>query len=170
MISRPQETTKAYGANRTVIAAIFLTELSELETFWCLEVLARRHCPTYFSPTLHGAHTGAALVAACLKHLDSSYFATFADRCAFPLTASFLACARPLAEVPKLWDLLFAMGPHFLIFIVVAIFRSHQRLGSAFVSTHLPDVSAAAVIPLALDIPAQLSDTLLDQIRHHLHD
>ena len=182
--------TKGTGANRCVVAALFLSILScEVSSFWALESLARRHAPTYFDYDLRGASAGAALVAACLREVDPAYHAyllqnyspdcprcTFEDSCAFPLMASFLACAKPLRQVAKLWDLLFAFGPHFLVILVTALFI-HQKHNvihdnrtplALLQPLALPDLDANKIANIATTtILPRVPRKLFDLVRHH---
>ncbi|KAJ8598386.1 hypothetical protein CTAYLR_002991 [Chrysophaeum taylorii] len=178
------ETTEISGANRCPVCATFLFVMSELETFYSLLAL-RRRCPTYFATDLHGVCAGAQLVASCLAVVDKQLFdrliinpngdsKLFEDLCAFPLLASFFSCAPPLKEVLALWDVLFAVGPHFAVFACLALCVSQRdRLLAArnpltlLQQRNLPPLDARALAHKALDLVPAIPDPLYALVLQH---
>jgi len=181
---RPQRRAqRPSGANRSAVAATLLYALpSELEAFWCLEALVSSRAPSYFTPTLRGAAVGAALADAILERVDAELHARLTERSAravedlvaFPLLASFFACAPPLAEVVVLWDAAFAAGAHFFVLCCVAlcVARRGELLEDADPVTRLqprrlPPLDARQLIAAAVAIPPRLPEALMELLLRH---
>ena len=75
---------------------------------------------------MDGVHKGLALVDKVLAIVDSrlSFYLLSknmsAEIYAFPSVLTLCACTPPLPEVLRLWDFLFAYGPHLNILCIVA--------------------------------------------------
>jgi hypothetical protein len=75
---------------------------------------------------MDGVHKGLALVDRVLAIVDpklSLYLigkGMHAELYAFPSVLTLCACTPPLPEVLRLWDFLFAYGPHLNILCIVA--------------------------------------------------
>lgn len=110
-----------------VLAAPFLyAARSEAEAFVAFHSLLTRECPGYIRGAMDGVHRGLALVDKVLAIVDpklSMYLTTkglSAEIYAFPSVLTLCACTPPLPEVLRLWDFLFAYGPHLNIVCIVA--------------------------------------------------
>ncbi|KAL2888842.1 hypothetical protein HOO65_030343 [Ceratocystis lukuohia] len=121
----PEPGTYVQGMN--VLAAPFLyAARSEAEAFTAFYALLTRECPGYIRGAMEGVHRGLALVDKVLAIVDkqlSSYLLSRSLRAeiyAFPSVLTLSACTPPLPEVLKLWDFLFAYGPHLNILCIVA--------------------------------------------------
>jgi cell cycle arrest protein BUB2 len=121
----PEPGTYVQGMN--VLAAPFLyAARSEAEAFVAFYSLLTRECPGYIRGAMDGVHKGLALVDKVLAILDpklSLYLTSkgmSAEIYAFPSVLTLCACTPPLPEVLRLWDFLFAYGPHLNILCIVA--------------------------------------------------
>ena len=116
-----------YVQGMNVLAAPFLyAARSEAEAFVAFYSLLTRECPGYIRGAMDGVHKGLALVDKVLAILDpklSLYLTSkgmTAEIYAFPSVLTLCACTPPLPEVLRLWDFLFAYGPHLNILCIVA--------------------------------------------------
>lgn len=116
-----------YVQGMNVLCGPFLyAARSEVEAFTGFERLITHECPGYVRGSMEGVHKGVALVDRVLqavderlyKHLMNSHME--AKIYAFASVLTMCACTSPLPEVLKLWDFLFAYGPHLNILCIVA--------------------------------------------------
>lgn len=121
----PESGTYVQGMN--VLAAPFLyAARSEAEAFVAFHSLLTRECPGYIRGAMDGVHRGLTLVDKVLAIVDpklSMYLTAkglSAEIYAFPSVLTLCACTPPLPEVLRLWDFLFAYGPHLNIVCIVA--------------------------------------------------
>ncbi|SPQ17847.1 6ee84bd0-71a3-42e1-9884-947ebe3cfb85 [Thermothielavioides terrestris] len=117
----------AYVQGMNVLAAPFLyAARSETEAFAAFHQLLTNECPGYIRGAMDGVHKGLALVDKVLAIVDpklSLYLLSknlSAEIYAFPSVLTLCACTPPLPEVLRLWDFLFAYGPHLNILCIVA--------------------------------------------------
>ncbi len=129
-----------YVQGMNVLAAPFLyAARSEAEAFVAFHRLLTRECPGYIRGAMDGVHRGLALVDKVLAIVDpklSLYLTSkglSAEIYAFPSVLTLCACTPPLPEVLRLWDFLFAYGPHLNIPCIVAqlIMMRNELLGSS---------------------------------------
>ena len=116
-----------YVQGMNVLAAPFLyAARSEAEAFIGFYQLLTRELPGYIRGAMDGVHKGLALVDKVLAIVDpklSLYLLSknlSAKIYAFPSVLTLCACTPPLPEVLRLWDFLFAYGPHLNILCIVA--------------------------------------------------
>ena len=116
-----------YVQGMNVLAAPFLyAARSEAEAFIAFHQLLTRELPGYIRGAMDGVHKGLALVDKVLAIVDQklSHYLTAkgmsAEIYAFPSVLTLCACTPPLPEVLRLWDFLFAYGPHLNILCIVA--------------------------------------------------
>ncbi|ROT40086.1 cell division control protein [Sodiomyces alkalinus F11] len=116
-----------YVQGMNVLAAPFLyAARSETEAFVAFHTLLTRECPAYIRGAMDGVHRGVALVDRVLATVDSRLSGYLlskglsAELYAFPSVLTLCACTPPLPEVLRLWDFLFAYGPHLNILCIVA--------------------------------------------------
>ena len=116
-----------YVQGMNVLAAPFLyAARSEAEAFMAFHSLLTQGCPGYIRGAMDGVHRGLALVDKVLAIVDPklSLYLTAkglsAEIYAFPSVLTLCACTPPLPEVLRLWDFLFAYGPHLNIVCIVA--------------------------------------------------
>ncbi|CAP59972.1 uncharacterized protein PODANS_1_2950 [Podospora anserina S mat+] len=116
-----------YVQGMNVLAAPFLyAARSEAEAFIAFHQLLTKELPGYIRGAMDGVHKGLALVDKVLSIVDpklSLYLLSknlTAEIYAFPSVLTLCACTPPLPEVLRLWDFLFAYGPHLNILCIVA--------------------------------------------------
>ncbi|KAK3335372.1 rab-GTPase-TBC domain-containing protein [Cercophora scortea] len=116
-----------YVQGMNVLAAPFLyAARSEAEAFVAFHQLLTKECPGYIRGAMDGVHKGLALVDKVLSIVDPKLNAYLesknmkAEIYAFPSVLTLCACTPPLPEVLRLWDFLFAYGPHLNILCIVA--------------------------------------------------
>lgn len=116
-----------YVQGMNVLAAPFLyVARSEAEAFVAFYSFLTKECPGYIRGAMDGVHRGIALVDKVLAIVDpklSMYLTAkglSAKIYAFASVLTLCACTPPLPEVLRLWDFLFAYGPHLNIVCIVA--------------------------------------------------
>ncbi|KAM7223216.1 mitotic check point protein BUB2 [Rhypophila decipiens] len=116
-----------YVQGMNVLAAPFLyAARSEAEAFVAFHQLLTRELPGYIRGAMDGVHKGLALVDKVLAIVDPKLSLHLlskgltAEIYAFPSVLTLCACTPPLPEVLRLWDFLFAYGPHLNILCIVA--------------------------------------------------
>lgn len=122
-----------YVQGMNVLAAPFLyAARSEAEAFVGFYQLLTKECPGYIRGAMDGVHRGLALVDKVLGIVDpklSMYLTSkglSAELYAFPSVLTLSACTPPLPEVLRLWDFLFAYGPHLNIVCIAAQLVTHR--------------------------------------------
>jgi cell cycle arrest protein BUB2 len=116
-----------YVQGMNVLAAPFLyAARSEVEAFVAFHRLLTQEVPGYIRGAMTGVHLGLALVDKVLAIVDPKLSfhlmakGLSAEIYAFPSVLTLCACTPPLPEVLRLWDFLFAYGPHLNILCIVA--------------------------------------------------
>jgi cell cycle arrest protein BUB2 len=116
-----------YKQGMNVLAGVFLyAARSEAQAFVAFEKLVTRECPGYVRGTMEGVHKGLELVDEVLEICDPKLAAHLLSKgltakiYGFASVLTMCACTAPLPEVLKLWDFLFAYGPHLNIVCIVA--------------------------------------------------
>ncbi|KAH6898799.1 rab-GTPase-TBC domain-containing protein [Thelonectria olida] len=173
----PEPGTYVQGMN--VLAAPFLyAARSEAEAFVAFHSLLTRECPGYIRGAMDGVHRGLALVDKVLAIVDpklSMYLTAkglSAEIYAFPSVLTLCACTPPLPEVLRLWDFLFAYGPHLNIVCIVAqltIMRA-QILESPSpnkVLRSFPQLNADLVKTVTIGIIKKIPDDVYAEIVSH---
>ncbi|KAH7163273.1 rab-GTPase-TBC domain-containing protein [Dactylonectria estremocensis] len=175
--SGPESGTYVQGMN--VLAAPFLyAARSEAEAFVAFHSLLTRECPGYIRGAMDGVHRGLALVDKVLAIVDpklSMYLTAkglSAEIYAFPSVLTLCACTPPLPEVLRLWDFLFAYGPHLNIVCIVAqltIMRSQilQSPSPNKVLRSFPQLNADLVKSVTIGIIKKIPDDVYSEIVSH---
>lgn len=116
-----------YVQGMNVMAAPFLyAARSEVEAFTAFDRYITHECPGYVRGSMEGVHKGLALVDQILDIVDSKLAAHLSSKgmkaeiYAFPSVLTLCACTPPLPEVLRLWDFLFAYGPHLNLLCIVS--------------------------------------------------
>lgn len=116
-----------YVQGMNVLCGPFLyAARSEIEAFTGFERLITHELPGYVRGSMEGVHKGVALVDRVLQVVDEKLYGHLmnthmeAKIYAFASVLTMCACTSPLPEVLKLWDFLFAYGPHLNILCIVA--------------------------------------------------
>ena len=118
-----------YVQGMNILVAPFLFVMPELDSFTSFSCLIMKHCPRYILKNLDGAHHGCALVDRCLQILDPVLHNHITSKItteifAFPIIMTLLASLKPLTEVLRVWDAIFAFGVHFN----VVLYTTHLML------------------------------------------
>ncbi|PTB71192.1 TBC-domain-containing protein [Trichoderma longibrachiatum ATCC 18648] len=168
-----------YVQGMNVLAAPFLyAARSEAEAFVAFHSLLTRECPGYIRGAMDGVHRGLALVDKVLAIVDpklSMYLTAkglSAEIYAFPSVLTLCACTPPLPEVLRLWDFLFAYGPHLNIVCIVAqltIMRSQilQSQSPNKLLRSFPQINADLVKSITISIIKKIPDDLYEEIATH---
>ncbi|PNY24042.1 Cell division control protein 16 [Tolypocladium capitatum] len=168
-----------YVQGMNVLAAPFLyAARSEAEAFVAFYSLLTRECPAYIRGAMDGVHRGLALVDKVLAMVDpklSMYLTAkglSAEIYAFPSVLTLCACTPPLPEVLRLWDFLFAYGPHLNIVCIVAqltIMRSQilQSPSPNKVLRSFPQLNADLVKSVTIGIIKKIPDHVYAEIVMH---
>ncbi|QPG99811.1 hypothetical protein C2857_002606 [Epichloe festucae Fl1] len=173
----PEPGTYVQGMN--VLAAPFLyAARSEAEAFVAFHSLLTKECPAYIRGAMDGVHRGLALVDKVLAIVDPklSLYLTAkglsAEIYAFPSVLTLCACTPPLPEVLRLWDFLFAYGPHLNILCIVAqltIMRSQilQSPSPNKVLRSFPPLNADLIKSVTIGIIKKIPDDVYAEIVTH---
>ncbi|WKT39035.1 Rab-GTPase-TBC domain [Fusarium oxysporum f. sp. vasinfectum] len=168
-----------YVQGMNVLAAPFLyAARSEAEAFVAFHSLLTRECPGYIRGAMDGVHRGLALVDKVLAIVDpklSMYLTAkglSAEIYAFPSVLTLCACTPPLPEVLRLWDFLFAYGPHLNIVCIVAqltIMRTQilQSPSPNKVLRSFPQLNADLVKSVTIGIIKKIPDDVYAEIVSH---
>ncbi|RWA14728.1 hypothetical protein EKO27_g364 [Xylaria grammica] len=133
---------------------------------------------SYIRGAMDGVHRGLALVDKVLGIVDTklSLYLTSkglsAEIYAFPSVLTLCACTPPLPEVLRLWDFLFAYGPHLNILCIVAqlIMMRNELLGSLSPNKLLrsfPTLHADQIKAHALAIIKMIPNEVYEEIVNH---
>ncbi|KAI1814461.1 rab-GTPase-TBC domain-containing protein [Poronia punctata] len=176
--SNPSE-PGTYVQGMNVLAAPFLyAARSEAEAFVAFHQLLVKECPGYIRGAMDGVHRGLVLVDKVLGIVDTklSFYLTSkklsAEIYAFPSVLTLCACTPPLPEVLRLWDFLFAYGPHLNILCIVAqlIMMRNELLSSPNPNKLLrsfPNLQADQIKAHALAIIKMIPDDVYEEIVKH---
>lgn len=168
-----------YVQGMNVLAAPFLyAARSEAEAFVAFHSLLTRECPGYIRGAMDGVHRGLALVDKVLAIVDpklAMYLTAkglAAEIYAFPSVLTLCACTPPLPEVLRLWDFLFAYGPHLNIVCIVAqltIMRTQilQSPSPNKVLRSFPSLNAELVKNVTIGIIKKIPDDVYSEIVSH---
>lgn len=168
-----------YVQGMNVLAAPFLyAARSEAEAFVAFHQLLTKECPGYIRGAMDGVHRGLVLVDKALGIVDTklSLYLTSkglsAEIYAFPSVLTLCACTPPLPEVLRLWDFLFAYGPHLNILCIVAqlIMMRSELLSSSSPNKLLrsfPTLHADQIKAHALAIIKMIPDDVYEEIVRH---
>ncbi|KAI1734238.1 rab-GTPase-TBC domain-containing protein [Xylaria scruposa] len=168
-----------YVQGMNVLAAPFLyAARSEAEAFVAFHQLLTKECPGYIRGAMVGVHRGLRLVDKVLGIVDTklSLYLTSkglsAEIYAFPSVLTLCACTPPLPEVLRLWDFLFAYGPHLNILCIVAqlIMMRNELLGSLSPNKLLrsfPTLHADQIKAHALAIIKMIPNDVYEEIVNH---
>lgn len=168
-----------YVQGMNVLAAPFLyAARSEAEAFVGFHRLLTKECPAYIRGAMDGVHRGLALVDKVLAIVDPKLHLYLmskglsAEIYAFPSVLTLCACTPPLPEVLRLWDFLFAYGPHLNILCIVAqlIMMRADLLGSQSPNKllrSLPTLQSDQIKRTALAIVKMIPDDVYADIVTH---
>ncbi|SCU83090.1 LAME_0C03928g1_1 [Lachancea meyersii CBS 8951] len=172
--------TYVQGMN-VLLAPILYSSPSEPMAYKLFESLCQDHIRTYLNQSLTGVHNGAKLLDICLKIIDPklSKFLTdnllTAEIYGIPSILTLSSCTKPLDQVCKLWDFMFAYGFHMNILFIVAqlvvirarILKSNSPMNLLRV---FPEFDAEEIIRLGVGFVAKLPSSIYDLLVQHLED
>ncbi|KAI0176697.1 mitotic check point protein [Pestalotiopsis sp. NC0098] len=168
-----------YVQGMNVLAAPFLyAARSEVEAFSAFHRLLTKEVPGYIRGAMTGVHHGLELVDKVLAIVDVRLHLHLVNKglsakiYAFPSVLTLCACTPPLPEVLRLWDFLFAYGPHLNIVCIVAqlVMMRHDLLNSSSPNKLLrsfPALVAEDIKKTALALVNRLPDDVYDEIVKH---
>ncbi|SCU85735.1 LADA_0D09318g1_1 [Lachancea dasiensis] len=184
VIDNPEEdfelSTYVQGMN-VLLAPILYTCPSEPMAFKLFQSLCHDHIRTYLNQSLTGVHNGAKLLDMCLKVIDPKLSKFLADNLltaeiyGIPSILTLSSCTKPLDQVCKLWDFMFAYGFHMNILFIVAqlvvirgrILKSNSPMNLLRV---FPEFDAEEIIRLGVGFVAKLPTQMYDLLVRHLED
>ncbi|KAI9906130.1 hypothetical protein PsorP6_014154 [Peronosclerospora sorghi] len=170
-----------YVQGMNVLCAPLLYVLPEPDAYHTFCQLIVRHCPHYMAPQLKGVEKGCALVDKCLQTLDPDLYQHLSKRgitaqiYALPLILSLFACVPPLHELLRVWDVLFAVGVHFVVVLAVAhtvlvreqLLQMDMDLMKVLSLRGAPPLKSDLLISVALPLLHRLPDQLWYEIARH---
>jgi cell cycle arrest protein BUB2 len=117
-----------YVQGMNVLLAPFIYTMHEIDSYYCFKALITNHCKQYISKNLDGVTAACHLFRQSLQALDPQLF-THIRRWmpelehwrifSMPPLMTLFASMKPLGEVLKVWDAIFAFGIHFNILLLV---------------------------------------------------
>ncbi|CAI5723467.1 unnamed protein product [Hyaloperonospora brassicae] len=170
-----------YVQGMNVLCAPLLYVLPEPDAYHTFCQLIVRHCPHYMAAQLQGVEKGCALVDKCLETLDPDLYQHLLRRgitariYALPLILSLFACVPPLHELLRVWDVLFAVGVHFVVILAVAhtvllreqLLQLDMDLMKVLSLRCVPPLQSDLLISIALQLFHRLPEDLLYEIARH---
>lgn len=176
-----QVSTYVQGMN-VLLAPLLYCCPSEPMAFQLFSTLCYSIIPTYLNNNLSGVHKGAKLLDICLKIIDPKLSKFLSDNLltaeiyGIPSILTLSSCNKPLDQVCKLWDFMFAYGFHMNILFVVAILvqiRSKILKSDSpmnLLTRQLPDFDADEIIKLGVGFVAKIPSDIYNLLVEHLTD
>lgn len=196
-----KEQSKHYLQGYNLIAGAFLVCMNEVDAYHCFHAFATKVVPTYFTSKCKetcgyiGVYAGQRLVFKILRVVDSDLYQAllvcskkrfggnmefFAKTYFFEGLNSFWTSFQPLSEVIKLWDFLFALGPHMHVvaFVAYLMLLRHKLLDEStdcntlFGKEAIQKVNAKAVCSLTTYLLPMVNKDkeLMSEIERHTTD
>lgn len=171
-----------YVQGMNVIAAPFLYVCrGEPQAFNLLFQFLTKHCPTYITPDIQGAHTGVMLFDICFRIIDPELYNFLNSKFMAPeLYAlapilTFSACTPPLPELLALWDAMFACGCHMNVLFLLAqtcLMRGEllTNENTSGLLRSFPPLQADSIIKLSLHYITKLPDEVYNMLAMHTYD
>ncbi|TYZ56949.1 hypothetical protein PybrP1_002825 [[Pythium] brassicae (nom. inval.)] len=170
-----------YVQGMNILCAPLLYVMPEADAYYTFRQLVMKHCPHYMAPRLQGVESGCLLVDKCLQTLDVDLFHHLKSRgitariYALPLVLSLFACAPPLHELLRVWDVLFAVGVHFVVVLAVAhtvllreqLLHKDMDLMKILSLRFAPPLQSELLVSVALQLLHRLPDELIYEIARH---
>ncbi|SCU90232.1 LAMI_0E01178g1_1 [Lachancea mirantina] len=166
------------GMNVLVAPLLYICP-SEPMAYRLFRNLCHKHIPTYLDSSLTGVHNGAKLLDICVKIIDPKLSSFLADSLltaeiyGIPSILTLSSCTRPLDQVCKLWDFMFAYGFHMNILFIVAqlvviraqILKSDSPMN---LLRQFPEFDAEDIIRLGVGFVAKIPSNVYDLLVQHL--
>ena len=173
-------TTYVQGMN-ILLAPLLYSCPSEPMAFQLFSKLCYSIIPTYVTHNLIGVRNGAKLLDMCLKIIDPRLSRFLGDNLltteiyGIPSILTLSSCNKPLDQVCKLWDFMFAYGFHMNILFIVGmlvtirsrIMRSESPMN---LMKDLPEFDADDIIKLGVGFLAKIPSKVYMLLVNHLTD
>ena len=165
-----------YVQGMNVMAAPFLyAAKSEAEAFAAFSAYITTSCPGYVRASMDGVHAGLALVDTILQIVDPKLAMHLSSNgmnakiYAFASVLTLCACTPPLPEVLRLWDVLFAYGPHLNLVAIVAqvILQKEKLMESSSPKPNFQPLDAQKVIALTVSLARKLPEDVYERMLSH---
>lgn len=170
--------TYVQGMN-ILLATVLYACPTEPMAFQLFSTLCYSIIPTYITPNLIGVRNGAKLLDISLKLIDPKLSRYLSDNL---LTAEIYgmssiltlsSCNKPLNQVCKLWDIMFAYGFHMNILFIIAMLVKirNQILGSESpmnLLKDLPSFDADEIIRLGIGFVPKIPSKIYKLLVEHL--
>lgn len=170
--------TYVQGMN-VLLAPLLYVSPSEPIGFSLFINICEQQIPTYCNNSLSGVYVGAKLLDKCLKLIDPKLFKFLMDNLltaeiyGIPSILTLSSCNKPLDQVVKLWDFMFAYGFHMNILFIVALMVTNRLniMNSKSPMNYLkqfPYFDSDEIIRLGVGFVAKLPSDLYDLLVLHL--
>ncbi|AGO11896.1 AaceriADR131Cp [[Ashbya] aceris (nom. inval.)] len=170
--------TYVQGMN-VLLAPLLYSCPAEPMAFRLFETVCQRMIPAYLDHSLSGVHTGARLLDECLKIVDPKLSKFLSDNLltaeiyGVPSILTLSSCQKPLDQVCRLWDFMFAYGFHMnLLFIVAQLVKMRTEIMQSDSPMNLlrqfPDFDADEIIRLGVGFVAKIPSGLYELLVRHL--
>lgn len=176
-----QVSTYVQGMN-VLMAPLLYSCPSEPMAFQLFSTLCYSLIPTYLDSNLTGVHNGARLLDICLKIIDPKLSKFLSDNLltaeiyGIPSILTLSSCNKPLDQVCKLWDFMFAYGFHMnILFVVALLVTIRTRILTSespmnLLTRQLPDFDADEIIKLGVGFVAKIPSEYYNLLVQHLAD
>ncbi|CCK73116.1 Bub2p KNAG_0M02630 [Huiozyma naganishii CBS 8797] len=170
--------TYVQGMN-VLLAPLVYSCPTEPMAFQLFQTLCYNIIPTYITSNLIGVRNGAKLLEICLKLIDPKLSKFFTDNLltgeiyGMSSILTLSSCNKPLDQVCKLWDFMFAYGFHMNILFVVAmlvkirgkILKSDSPMN---LLKNLPPFDADDIIRLGVGFLPKIPSNIYKMLVDHL--
>lgn len=174
-----QVSTYVQGMN-VLLAPLLYTCPTEPMAFQLFTTLCYSIIPTYLNNNLTGVHNGAKLLDICLKIIDPKLSKFLSDNLltaeiyGIPSILTLSSCNKPLNQVCKLWDFMFAYGFHMnILFVVAFLVRIRTKILKSdspmnLLTRQLPEFDADEIIRLGVGFVAKIPSDIYELLVKHL--
>ncbi|KAJ1430061.1 rab-GTPase-TBC domain-containing protein [Ochromonadaceae sp. CCMP2298] len=113
-----------YVQGMNVLLGPFLCTMPEVDSYFCMKALLQCHIPRYVTKNIDGVHEGTKLLSRVLEVVDHKLWAhlsaKISDLSIFSVryVLTLMANVKPLMEVIKMWDAIFAFGVHLNVLLL----------------------------------------------------
>lgn len=172
--------TYVQGMN-VLLAPLLYTCPSEPMAFMLFSTLCYSIVPTYITQNLVGVANGAKLLDICLKLIDPKLSKFLSDNLltaeiyGVPSILTLSSCNKPLDQVCKLWDFMFAYGFHMnILFITGMLVKIRKQIFNADSPMNLlkdlPEFDADEIIRVGVGFLPKIPSKVYSLLVEHLTD
>ncbi|CCE65938.1 hypothetical protein TPHA_0N01570 [Tetrapisispora phaffii CBS 4417] len=174
-----QVSTYVQGMN-LILAPLLYSCPSESMAFQLFSSLCYNIIPTYINSNISGAHNGAKLLDICLKIIDPKLSKFLSDNLltaeiyGLPSILTLSSCNKPLDQVCKLWDFMFAYGFHMnILFVVSLLVTNRDKIMESdypmnLLTRDMPNFEADEIIRLGVGFVARIPSDIYTLLVEHL--